>query len=653
MIVGVGFRDGNSTRDYAPQPTQSTLTAEVGWVEVLIPCLPFSVTMKERPTDQSREGGRRRAPCPEMADGGAFSYAGSSYSLGAFLGPVRSLLVHLQTHNPQQPHRKQDGPPDHLAMGLWGNGFLSSPVQAPHRVPEPLGDHRPSPQGPTSRAMEDLRQIPSWIGHADLTVDLDLRDYVGNQEAQPPAWEELLSGLCPPGGSGAGLIETPWSPVPGTAVSKGCPHLTLGQLPLNQPRGQLEEAQEPRAETVQTPHGPGVSLTAPSPLGPLGHSRAASCQPRTHLFFLKVHKSASSTVANILFRFGEKHHLTFALPANRAPHFSYPRHFSARDVEGFSGSLGPRFDILCQHLRFEPTEVQRVMPSDTFYFTILRDPARLLESAFSYYKAMSPFSRARSVGHFLDHTRTFYNPLLPDSHYGRNLMAFDLGFDHNARPTRRRMARMVQEVAARFHLVLIAEHWEESLVLLRDALCWELDDVVAFPVNRRAAYARQPLDPGTESKARAWNALDWALYQHFNRTLWTQLRALGAERLQREVAALWRRREQLAHICLPHGEGAMPGAVRDPQLAPLDHGLAPILGYELKPGLDPATEHTCRGLATPELQFGQRLYLQQFPEKARWLSRTQRECPQSSLKPPAGQMHHCADPGQDGDVNLV
>ena len=36
----------------------------------------------------------------------------------------------------------------------------------------------------------------------------------------------------------------------------------------------------------------------------------------TKIVFLKTHKTASSTVQNILFRFGEKMNLNFALPAN-------------------------------------------------------------------------------------------------------------------------------------------------------------------------------------------------------------------------------------------------------------------------------------------------------------------------------------------------
>lgn len=79
-----------------------------------------------------------------------------------------------------------------------------------------------------------------------------------------------------------------------------------------------------------------------------------------------------------------------------------------------------------------PAHTRHILTCDTFSFTILRDPARDLESAF--YKTASPFVHAWSLRHFLAHTRAFYDPRRPDSHCGRNLMASDLGFDHNAPP---------------------------------------------------------------------------------------------------------------------------------------------------------------------------------------------------------------------------
>lgn len=77
--------------------------------------------------------------------------------------------------------------------------------------------------------------------------------------------------------------------------------------------------------------------------------------------FLKTHKTTSSTVLNILFRFAETHNLSVALPAGSRFHLGYPWLFLARYVER-SEPHGPqqRFNIMCNHLRFNLPEVRGV-----------------------------------------------------------------------------------------------------------------------------------------------------------------------------------------------------------------------------------------------------------------------------------------------------
>lgn len=87
-------------------------------------------------------------------------------------------------------------------------------------------------------------------------------------------------------------------------------------------------------------------------------TQGTTCKPKTHIVFLKVHKSASSTVMNILFRFGETRNLTFALPINGASQLYYPYYFTAGVVEGFSSSKEAKFNIMCHHMRFFRPEVR-------------------------------------------------------------------------------------------------------------------------------------------------------------------------------------------------------------------------------------------------------------------------------------------------------
>ncbi|XP_077137886.1 uncharacterized protein LOC143804026 [Ranitomeya variabilis] len=80
-----------------------------------------------------------------------------------------------------------------------------------------------------------------------------------------------------------------------------------------------------------------------------------SCQPKNNIFFLKTHKTASSSIMNILFRYGEFHNLTFAFPTHEA-HYSYPSFFRASYVNGFSEKTKKIFNIMCHHMRFKITE---------------------------------------------------------------------------------------------------------------------------------------------------------------------------------------------------------------------------------------------------------------------------------------------------------
>ncbi|XP_052494068.1 galactose-3-O-sulfotransferase 2 [Budorcas taxicolor] len=341
--------------------------------------------------------------------------------------------------------------------------------------------------------------------------------------------------------------------------------------------------------------------------------------PVTNVMFLKTHKTASSTVLNILFRFAETHNLSAALPAGGRFHLGYPWLFLARYVEGVEqGGPGRRFNIMCNHLRFNPPEVQKVMPNDTFYFSILRNPVFQLESSFVYYKSHVPaFRNVSSLEAFLASPWTYYNQSLGlRNAYARNSMWFDLGFDNDAPPEEGYVRARLLDVERRFQLLLISEHFDESMVLLRRLLRWRLDDVVAFRLNSRSQHSVTTLSPAGQERAKHWCALDWHLYQHFNRTFWARLRAeLSPRRLRSEVAQLRKRRRELAVLCLQDSEPKNQSQITDLRLRPYQSGRADILGYNLRPGLDNQTLQMCQRMVMPELQYMAHLYTLQFPDK--------------------------------------
>ncbi|XP_053177195.1 galactose-3-O-sulfotransferase 2 [Scomber japonicus] len=347
----------------------------------------------------------------------------------------------------------------------------------------------------------------------------------------------------------------------------------------------------------------------------------ATCQPKSHIVFLKTHKTASSTILNILYRYGESRNLTFALPLNKHSQLFYPFSFASHFVEGVNSRSVSEFHIMCNHMRFRKSEVAKVMPADTFYFSILRHPVAMMESIFIYYKSIQAFHKTHSLDDFLDNSSQNYNSSVTNNHYAHNILSFDFGFDNNIRAgaedLEERVSMAIAAIERDFQLILISEYFDESMVLLKHALCWSLDDVVSFKLNSRSERTRHPLSPNTAEKIKGWNALDWKIYLHFNTTFWHKVDSLvGQEQMKREVSQLRELQTKLASTCLKDGGAVDPSQIKDAALKPFQYGAAVIQGYNLNPHIDTQTKTKCQRLITPELQYTDLLYTQQFPELA-------------------------------------
>nr|XP_003218400.1 PREDICTED: galactose-3-O-sulfotransferase 2 [Anolis carolinensis] len=342
-----------------------------------------------------------------------------------------------------------------------------------------------------------------------------------------------------------------------------------------------------------------------------------ACQPTTNVMFLKTHKTASSTILNILFRFSEKHNLTAALPNGNGFHLGYPQLFRATFVEEFK-SIGRNFNVMCNHLRFNAQEVRRVMPNDTFYFSILRDPATWLESSYVYYKDVTPaFRNSKNVNDFLASPWSYYNLTEKNWNiYAKNQMWFDLGYDNNAVYDEYYVQSVIQDVEQNFHLMLIADYFDESMILLKDTLCWDLDDVVYFKLNARSQSTVQTMSPESKEKTKEWCTLDWELYKHFNNTFWIKIQErMDLKTLYKEVERLQKRQKELMEMCLSEETAVEGNKVKDKRLKPFQSGTAKILGYNLKPDLVNETLTSCKKMIVPELQYMAYMYSRQFPDK--------------------------------------
>ncbi|XP_013929245.1 PREDICTED: galactose-3-O-sulfotransferase 2 isoform X1 [Thamnophis sirtalis] len=340
------------------------------------------------------------------------------------------------------------------------------------------------------------------------------------------------------------------------------------------------------------------------------------CQPIKNVMFLKTHKTASSTILNILCRFSEKHNLTMALPFGKRSHLGYPYPFQASYVEEFK-RLGNKFNIMGNHLKFNLHEVRRIMPNNTFYFSILRHPASLFESSYVYFKNIAPaFKKSKNVNEFLSSPSSYYNMAENDNMYAKNNMWFDFGYNNNAKYDEHYIQSVFHNIEEIFHLILIADFFDESMILLKDFLCWDLDDVIYFKMNARSRHSIQTLKPENKEKVKEWCALDWELYKHFNKSFWMKIQErMDLKTLYKEVDLLQKRQSELMESCLLEETAIDHNQIKNKNMKPFQSGNARIMGYNLKQDLDNTTLNICKKMIMPELQYTAHLYYSQFPYK--------------------------------------
>nr|XP_056709876.1 galactose-3-O-sulfotransferase 3 [Euleptes europaea] len=379
-------------------------------------------------------------------------------------------------------------------------------------------------------------------------------------------------------------------------------------------------------------------------LGWFPKSSSFSCAPllslrpkHTAVAFLKTHKTASTTVQNLLFRFAEWHNLTVALPHHACDHqFCYPRNFSSRFVHPYT--LPPRF--IASHLRFNREELRRLMPNDTIYVTILREPVTMFESLFSYYNQYCPaFKRVPngSMEVFLDNPHSYYRPHEKYAMYARNTLVYDLGGDPEHSPgDPTYLPEFIHQVESIFSLVMLAEYFDESLVLLRRLLAWDLDDILYVKLNMRSPESKLNITSARlAAQIRAWNALDARLYDHFNATFWRKLNEVGRDCVQKEVHALHRACERLAHRCFRGQPQLRPAMqIKNKELRPWQPSAkVDIVGYDL-PGSGPPLDEQCLKLVMPEVQYSRYLLRKQSLRNRRRAAPHRPLPPRGLLRPP-------------------
>eukprot|EP00058_Branchiostoma_floridae_P025273 XP_002610763.1 hypothetical protein BRAFLDRAFT_91549 [Branchiostoma floridae] len=316
-------------------------------------------------------------------------------------------------------------------------------------------------------------------------------------------------------------------------------------------------------------------------------SDMTQCKFLKNVAFMKIHKCGSSTTQNIFLRFGHVHNLLVALPKGQdKPQIGRFGKITEHDYEAPPSGL--RWNVFAHHAVYHRAGILRLMPKNTKFVAILREPVSRFLSAFIYFdmakyfpgmigsprllgprrrlnipdRFKKPRNRGQTVGqkitvsHQRIHTKNssilqyLQNPTRWDNVYRppgprdpnyehacvRNCMVRDLGFPESLYENSTAIHDFVEGIERDFTLVMILQYFDQSLVLLKRKMCWSIRDIL-YDHRHRTKKAKATKPNITDDMKRTFlkhNEADAVLYQYFNDSLWKQIAQEGDD-FQAEV----------------------------------------------------------------------------------------------------------------------
>ena len=245
----------------------------------------------------------------------------------------------------------------------------------------------------------------------------------------------------------------------------------------------------------------------------------------TDVYFIKVHKTGSSTVQNIFFRYAMNNHLRVAT-FNTPWGMTYP--FKAKGkllFEKYENTSKP-FNFLCDHSIFDRKAVGIYLKKGYTTIGILREPLSQLRSTFAFWDLHKTFrieEKSNAVEEFLHSGPAKYRKI-SGKLFSRvqNPQAFHYGYHKVSDNRRHSIINFVQMLESNIDCMLMTDLFEESLIIMKRRLKWQLKDVLyrsLYVTNNKNINKTAKENPRNDSDMKStlytFSAVDYNIYQYF------------------------------------------------------------------------------------------------------------------------------------------
>ena len=127
-----------------------------------------------------------------------------------------------------------------------------------------------------------------------------------------------------------------------------------------------------------------------------------------------------------------------------------------------------------------------------------------------------------------------------------------LGLDKKDFNNASKVYQFIGNIAKEFHHILITEHLDESLIVMRRKFCWDISEVFYFSCRvKDYSYKNTTLRSDLLEKLTNWSNVDVLLYKTFNRTLWGNIATQGVD-FWSELNFYKSHMERVALFCSEH-----------------------------------------------------------------------------------------------------
>ncbi|KAI6650875.1 Galactose-3-O-sulfotransferase 2 [Oopsacas minuta] len=296
-----------------------------------------------------------------------------------------------------------------------------------------------------------------------------------------------------------------------------------------------------------------------------------------NFYLIKSYKAASSTLSNVLYRYGLKHGLSFVEPYSLKTNQIFPfSHLDTVSKYPLIPSCGKTYNLSTIHSRYEGKELlEKTMPKGTRIFASVRNPISQLQSSYNYLRfgdtlkkngitfdhfIESPLEYSRKYLDFPNEMKVQNRPLNL-VFWNQQSQVFGL-YDYKipAGVGRKQILenviyqqeidKFLERVDREVEFVFIAEHFIESMAIFRKMFQLDYSDVAHFQIN--SAVKNNSKDELTEQQQDLiieWSYIDWLLYQRMLDKFGSIKSSLKYD-LSHEVDILERLNSRISQLCL-------------------------------------------------------------------------------------------------------